>query len=390
MKINNEFKDLIPPLAGDELKQLENNLLKEGWRKNERIITWNDTIVDGHNRYSLCKKNNIEFKSEKKKFKDKNEAILWMIDNQLGRRNIPDYARGELNIRKENILKPLAKENLRIATGGRDSKTLPKLAKSIDVREKLSKASGVSHGTFDKIKYIKDNAPEEVKQKLRSGNKELSINKVYTILKRKEKEEKREEERKEDAKKVEKIKDPKEIFKEIKFTTVVIDPPWDWSDEGDVNQLGRAKPNYNTLSFEEIKKLPINELTKENSHIYLWITNRSLPKGFELLKEWGFRYITCLTWCKPSIGMGNYYRGSSEQILFGVKGSLGLKRKDVGTWFLAKRPSKKHSSKPDEFYNMVEKCSPGLYLDYFGRKERNGWIVYGNKIKDGDKDEKNY
>ena len=158
----------------------------------------------------------------------------------------------------------------------------------------------------------------------------------------------------------------------------MIDPPWDWGDEGDINQLGRAKPDYATMSFEELKKLPIDKLTKKDSHIYLWITNRSLPKGFELLKEWGFRYITCLTWCKPSIGMGNYYRGSTEQILFGVKGSLGLKRKDVGTWFVANRPSRQHSAKPDEFYKLVESCSPGLYLDYFGRKERRGWQIWGS------------
>ncbi len=172
---------------------------------------------------------------------------------------------------------------------------------------------------------------------------------------------------------------PEEMFKKIKFTTIVIDPPWDWGDEGDVNQMGRAKPDYATMSLEELKKLPINDITKKDAHIYLWITNRSLPKGFELLKAWGFRYIVCLTWCKPSFGMGNYFRGSTEQILFGVKGSLPLKNKNTGTWFLAKRGVGGHSSKPEEFYKLVEKCSPGLYLDYFSRKERKGWYFYGVK-----------
>jgi len=83
LKIDTELKDLIPPLAEDELKQLEGNLLKEGWRDNERIITWNNTIVDGHNRYSVCTKHNIPFKIQEKQFKDKNEVILWMIDNHL-------------------------------------------------------------------------------------------------------------------------------------------------------------------------------------------------------------------------------------------------------------------------------------------------------------------
>jgi len=164
LNIDNELKGLIPPLADDEIKQLENNLLNEGWRDNERIITWNNTIVDGHNRYSVCAKHNISFKVQEKEFADKNAVILWMIDNQLGRRNIPDYARVELNLRKEDILKPIAKENLSL--GG---KGLPILAK-VDTREKIADVSKVSHGTVDKVKFIRDNADEETKAKLRSGN----------------------------------------------------------------------------------------------------------------------------------------------------------------------------------------------------------------------------
>jgi N6-adenosine-specific RNA methylase IME4 len=70
-------------------------------------------------------------------------------------------------------------------------------------------------------------------------------------------------------------------------------------------------------------------LADENCHLYLWITNRSLPKGFELIEAWGFRYIPCLTWVKPSIGMGNYFRGSTEQVLFAIKGNMPLKRHDM-------------------------------------------------------------
>ena len=160
------------------------------------------------------------------------------------------------------------------------------------------------------------------------------------------------------------------------FQTIVIDPPWDWGDEGDVDQFGRAKPDYTTMSIDEIEKLPISKIADDNCHIYLWVTNRSLPKAFRLLEAWGFRYITCLTWVKPNIGMGNYFRGDTEQVIFGVKGSQQLKRHDVGTHFNAPR-GKGHSAKPDEFYSLVESCSYGPYIDIFGRKEREGWSVWG-------------
>ena len=177
--------------------------------------------------------------------------------------------------------------------------------------------------------------------------------------------------------KVEKAPDLKEAIRQgSMFSTIVIDPPWDKGDEGDANQFGRTQPTYATMPFEAIRDLEVPHLATDDAHIYLWITNRSLPKGFDLLEAWGFRYITMLTWCKPSIGVGNYYRNNTEQVLFGVRGSLGLLRHDVGTWFEAPRGSR-HSEKPDAFYDLIETCSPGPRIDMFARKQRPGWFTWG-------------
>ena len=188
------------------------------------------------------------------------------------------------------------------------------------------------------------------------------------------KEQEREKRREVNREKVKHVSDP--LLGGVRFATIAIDPPWDWGDEGDADQLGRARPTYATMTLEQLIAYPVPQLADVDCHLYLWITNRSLPKGFALLDAWGFRYVTCLTWCKPSIGMGNYFRGSTEQILFGVKGSQGLKRKDVGTWFDAPREGE-HSSKPSTFYSLVESSSPGPYLEIFGRKQRDGWTVRG-------------
>jgi N6-adenosine-specific RNA methylase IME4 len=159
----------------------------------------------------------------------------------------------------------------------------------------------------------------------------------------------------------------------VMYSTIVLDPPWDWGDEGDQNQLGRAKPKYAALSLDELLALPVADWTTTNAHIYLWITNRSLPKGFALLERWGFRYIVNVAWVKPSFGMGNYFRGQHELVLFGVRGSLPLKRKDAGTVFAAPRGPDGHSSKPPAFLEFVESCSPGPYAQVFARSERAGW-----------------
>jgi N6-adenosine-specific RNA methylase IME4 len=161
------------------------------------------------------------------------------------------------------------------------------------------------------------------------------------------------------------------------FSAISIDPPWDWGDEGDVDQLGRAKPTYITMPFPEIKNLPIISRSKPDCHLYLWITNRSLPKGFELLEAWGFRFITLLTWGKPHFGMGNYFRGQTEHIMFGVKGSLPILRHDIGTLFQFNRGNN-HSSKPDEIFGLLATCSPEPRLEMFARKEHEGWMPWGN------------
>jgi N6-adenosine-specific RNA methylase IME4 len=141
------------------------------------------------------------------------------------------------------------------------------------------------------------------------------------------------------------------------FSVIVIDPPWDVSDEGDVNQFGRANPDYHTMPLAELLKLPVN-IAAADCHLYLWITNRSLPKGPALMKAWGFGYASCITWGKvtaegkPALGLGKYFRGSSEQILVGVRGSQA--NVPESGLFTAQRGKHGHSSKPTEIYQLIE------------------------------------
>ena len=108
--IDEEFKLLIPPLTIEELNGLENSILSEGCR--DAIVTWNGVIIDGHNRYDICRKNGIAYKTENKTFENRDDVKIWIIRNQFARRNLTLYSRGNLSL----VLKPLiaskAKENL--------------------------------------------------------------------------------------------------------------------------------------------------------------------------------------------------------------------------------------------------------------------------------------
>ena len=419
IRVNQKFKDLIPPLTADERKQLEENILKDGVR--DPLVVWEGTLVDGHNRYEIARKHGLEYRVVEKEFRDEDEATLWIIDNQFGRRNLPDVDRIMLSQKRSGVLAEMAKKRQKEAVSRANAekpkragdnsfsfiifdKTETKMYDDIDSEQKptqinhvlawkepkeqqerepaekpkpvhvqaeIAKMAGVSQGKVAQFEQIQKKKPELIKE-IREGN--MTIGGAYKEVKRQEKAAAQESKREENYEKVEKLESP--LDAQGLFQTIVIDPPWDWGDEGDVNQFGRAKPEYHTMPISEIESLPVNKIADDNCHLYLWVTNRSLPKAFRLIEAWGFRYITCLTWVKPSIGMGNYFRGSTEQVLFAVKGSQMLKRRDVGTHFEAKRGDG-HSAKPDEFYLLVESCSYGPYIDVFGRKERDGWTVWG-------------
>jgi N6-adenosine-specific RNA methylase IME4 len=188
----------------------------------------------------------------------------------------------------------------------------------------------------------------------------------------------REKAREENKKQIE-LHQPREPIENY-FKTIVVDPPWDVSEMGDNEPFGRSEPGYASMTIAEIEAEDIGKYAAENCHLYLWGINRMLFKALPVLEAWGFRYVTLLTWCKPSIKMGNYFRNNTEQILFGVKGSLTLLRNDVGTWFNAPPGSGGHSSKPNQFYELIQSCSPGPRLDYFARNERQGWETFGVEI----------
>ena len=179
--INKEFHELIPPLAPEEYKQLEANILAEGCR--DALVAWNGVIVDGHNRYEICSKHNIPFTTKEMVFKDRDEAKEWIIRNQFGRRNLSPYERSKLVLKLKEIIAAKAKERQRTSTGGSSPqlRQISAKAEKIETREELAKAAGVSHDTIDKVHIIEQNATPEQKKRLSTGR--ASINKIYDEIK---------------------------------------------------------------------------------------------------------------------------------------------------------------------------------------------------------------
>lgn len=139
LKIDQEFKNLIPPLTHDERKLLEQNIIKEGCR--DPIVVWDGTIIDGHNRYDICTANDLEYKTAEVQLSNRNEAINWIIDNQLGKRNVSE------KIKEYLIGKRYQSEK---NTHGGDRKSEESKAKDlplISTAQKIAEQNKVSHQT---------------------------------------------------------------------------------------------------------------------------------------------------------------------------------------------------------------------------------------------------
>jgi N6-adenosine-specific RNA methylase IME4 len=172
------------------------------------------------------------------------------------------------------------------------------------------------------------------------------------------------------------------------FGTILADPPWQFQNRtGKVAPEHRRLSRYGTMTIEEICRLPVREIAADPSHLYLWVPNALLPLGLQVMDAWGYRYISNIVWHKvrkdggsDGRGVGFYFRNVTELLLFGVRGkdarTLAPGRRQVNMLQTRKR---EHSRKPDEQYDVIEKCSWGPRLEMFSRGKRRGWTVWGNE-----------
>lgn len=194
MRIDNEFKNLIPALTDEEYKGLEQSILSEGCR--DALVLWGDILIDGHNRYEICTKHGIKFKTVQKEFGSRDDVMLWMIDTQRSRRNLNKVDSILLAQKKTAILAKEARKkvsettresNIRRADPSFvsfDKTEKPK--KSIDVRAETAKEAGVSTGTLAQFEQIQRKKPELIDD-IKRGD--VSINKAYNAIKLEEKKE---------------------------------------------------------------------------------------------------------------------------------------------------------------------------------------------------------
>lgn len=173
-------------------------------------------------------------------------------------------------------------------------------------------------------------------------------------------------------------------FPKGEYKTIYIDPPWPEYGGGRIRR--GADRHYPLMSVREIKTLPIQGLVHpDGCHLYLWVTNNYLQAGLDCIRAWGFEYKTIITWMKDRKGLGQYYRGLTENCLFATtpqklpyKLTEGGKRCQGVTGFY--EPRTVHSRKPGEMRRMIEIVSYAPRIEIFARESFPGWEAWGNQV----------
>jgi DNA modification methylase len=324
IKINEDFKRLIPALTQEEYKQLEDNILKEGIR--EKIITWNGYIIDGHNRYEISQRWDIDFETESKHFDNKTDVKVWMVLNQFGRRNLTKYERSVLALVLSEYYEEKAKE-----TQGKRTDLLVNSPKSEpkDTRKELSKVASVGEQTIARVKIIEAKANEETKEKLRTG--EVSINQAYQEIKKEEKKANFEQKKAEFEKPIKEVNtnqiilhgDSVEILPtldENSFDLLLSDPPYGMDFKSGWNnkeKIANDKIQDTTILFENVLKESV-PLLKDDAHFYLFGNINFIGKIRPIIEKY-LNLKNILIWDRRVIGMGDLksYGNSYDIIYFG-------------------------------------------------------------------------
>lgn len=171
------------------------------------------------------------------------------------------------------------------------------------------------------------------------------------------------------------------------YSTIVADPPWapalggTWKARVD---KGRPQRFYETMTLSDIASLDVERLAAPQAHLYMWAIAAHIDWGYEIARAWGFEPVITWTWHKPGLGVGRF-RCNTEHVVVARRGSRhgnpfgrGGRHAQATEGTCFDWPRGRHSEKPAEFFDIVERISPGPYVELFARQPRLGWDSWGH------------
>ena len=382
--INPDFERLIPPLSQDERAGLEALILADGIQSPLIIARYPNPdgeemlhLADGHNRYRIAEKHGLKYNTITQDFASENDVVIWMVDNQKGRRNLTDFVKLELAEVKADRLRRKGRDKISKVQEARHAgvslSIIDKDTTPHNTQREIAADLGWSTGKVAMAQKVMNTAPEEIKEQLRAG--EVSINQAYKEVKKVEIQKRRDEIK-------EQLQEQQLQPGDKKYRIVYADPPW---------KYGNAMPEYVTepqdyyllMDTVDICAMPVKDICERDAVLFLWSTSPHLPEALEVVKAWGFEYKTTFVWDKVKHNMGHYNSVRHEFLLVCTRGAC---TPDVKKLFdsVVSIERGEHSKKPEYFREVIETLyTYGNKIELFARSAPHGWDVFGNQSQGG-------
>lgn len=366
--------NIFPEMLSDDYERLVLDLKANGYDEKQPIYTFEGDILDGWNRYRACLELGIT--PVVKRFDGDEIAAIEFVMRTNKRRNLTSSQWAAIAVEADEIVDALRaaveKERRAKLEGNQNAskeKTTGQLIapsysdESNKVRTKLATTFNTNRTYVSDAAKLRTEKPDVFEQ-VKRGEKTLT-------------EVKRDEKKQEQKQRFEDLEQKAAEPINTKYDIIIIDPPWQMEKiqrEVAPMQVGF---DYPTMTIEEIKAFELP--AAENCHVFLWITHKHLPFGFDILKEWTVKYVCCFVWHKNGgfqpFGLPQY---NCEFVLYGRIGTPEFfDLKNFFTCFKADRTG--HSEKPEEFYNMVKRVTAGKRIDIFNRRKIEGYDTWGNQ-----------
>lgn len=211
----------------------------------------------------------------------------------------------------------------------------------------------------------------------------------------------------------------------MKFRVILADCPWSFGDNLTMSKVKRgAKSNYDIMTNEDLKNLPVEDIADEDSILLLWVPSSLIQEGLDVMNAWGFRQTQTHVWVKTKknpfkhirkdillsltsvpkkglrtfvdelvskfsisnildFGMGRLFRQTHEILLVGVRGKIYKHLRNKSQRSVHFSPATKHSIKPEILHNMLDKMFPDETfgkVELFARRQVPGWFCIGNDL----------
>lgn len=413
--IDPEFKGLIRPQSEDEHALLRASIERDGCR--DALVTWHGVLLDGHNRLEICEELGRKYETvDVRGVTTRDEALLWIIANQLARRNLEALDKAVLTefrrvivARQNEAQKVASRVTPGVQVPGRHS-PIDRLDRAALVESKvtqnfvspkdppkpprqdrttsaiLAKEVGVSAPTYEALVTVNTHGTPELKAAVRAGAVGASTAAKVAMLAP-------EVQRAAvvggkgacgQAVRVAKRHDIAEAAKlpDALYRVVYADPPWQYSDSRvGVAESSAAEDHYPTMSVDDLCALPIKKLAMSDAVLFCWATFPLLPDALEVIRGWGFKYKTSFVWDKVRPNMGNYHGCQAELLLVCTRGSAVPEMSDREDQVQVVERTGRHSEKPEHFRQLIDRLYPsGKRIELFRRGAApDGWEVWGNE-----------